>query len=149
MRVSDFRLQETSIYIPVQGERVTIPIVLSRVPAGFPSPADDYIEKDIDLNEWLINNKLATFIVRVEGDSMAGEIHSGDWLVVDRSVEPKNKSVVVACVDGELLVKRLRVDDDGSRFLVPENPDYPLVEINGHKEVFIWGVVRFGIHKME
>lgn len=149
MRVRDCGLRVTSIYQLTVGERVSVPIYSYRVSAGFPSPADDYIEQNIDLNNWLINNKLATYIVRVEGDSMLGVFQSGDWLIVDRSVEPKNKSIVVACVDGEMLVKRLRIEEDGRRFLVPENPEYPLVEINGHKEVFIWGVVSFGIHKME
>ena len=114
-------------------------------PAGFPSPACDYVESNIDLNEWLIRNKLATYIVRVEGDSMAGEIHSGDLLIVDRSLEPRHRDVVVACVDGEMLVKRL-VAEGGRFFLVAENPDYPAIELNGDRETVIWGVVTHCIH---
>jgi DNA polymerase V len=94
-RVRTVELRVVSIFRPEAGERITVPLYLCRVPAGFPSPAGDYVESQIDLNEWLITNKLATFIVRVEGDSMAGEIHSGDWLIVDRSLEPRR------CGDGK------------------------------------------------
>jgi len=78
---------------------------------------------------------------------MAAEIHSGDRLIVDRSLEPKHKDVVIACVDGEMTVKRLHIED-GQRFLVPENPDYAPVEINGHQEVSLWGVVTHSIRRM-
>jgi DNA polymerase V len=102
-------LRVTSVSRPEAGEVICLPLYLWRVSAGFPSPAGDYIESEIDLNEWLVGNKLATYVVRVEGDSMAGEIHSGDMLIVDRSLEPRNKDVVVACVGGEMLVRRLLV----------------------------------------
>src|SRR5437868_7453330 len=105
MRESVQGLCVTSIFRPRAGKRLKIPLVLCRVPAGFPSPADDYIERNIDLNDWLIHNKLATYIVRVEGDSMAGEIHDGDKLIVDRSLEPKHRDVVIACVEGDMTVK--------------------------------------------
>lgn len=147
MREGNCELKVTSISKLKSVGYVPLPVYSSCVPAGFPSPADDFIEKNIDLNEWLIHNKLATFIVRVEGDSMVGEIHSGDRLIVDRSLEPRHKDIVVACVDGELTVKRLWVDDNGKRFLVPENPAYATIEINGHKEIIIWGVVTNSIHK--
>jgi DNA polymerase V len=80
--------------------QTTVPHYLCRVSAGFPSPAGDYVESNIDLNEWLIRNKLATYIVRVEGDSMIGEIHPEDRLIVDRSLEPRHRDVVIACIDG-------------------------------------------------
>lgn len=79
------------------GEGTTVPLYLCRVSAGFPSPADGYVESNIDLNDWLIRNKLATYIVRVEGDSMVGEIHPDDRLIVDRSLEPRHRDVVIAC----------------------------------------------------
>lgn len=148
MRAGLNELKVTSIQRPRAGKRVRVPLYQCRVPAGFPSPADDFIERNIDLNDWLIHNKLATYIVCVEGDSMAGEINSGDRLIVDRSLEPKNKSVVIACVDGEMTVKRLHIEEDGKRFLVAANPNYPAIEINGHKEVSIWGVVTNCIRKM-
>lgn len=127
------------------GERTAVPLYLCRVSAGFPSPASDYVERDIDLNEWLIRNKLATYIVRVEGDSMIGEIHPDDNLIVDRSLEPRHRDVVVACVDGEMLVKRLVVEGD-RYFLMAENPEYPAVELNGDRETVIWGVATHCIH---
>src|SRR5829696_1849921 len=89
-RVTSVRRAETV-------ESLRLPLYLCRVPAGFPSPADEYVESQIDLNEWLVRNRLATYIVRVEGDSMAGEINSGDRLIVDRSLEPRHRDVVVAC----------------------------------------------------
>ncbi len=127
--------------------RIKVPLILCRVPAGFPSPADDYVERTIDLNEWLIGNELATFIVRAEGDSMTGEIHSGDRLIVDRSLEARHKDVVVACLDGEMIVKRLLVRDS-RYYLQPENSSYPLIEITEERELIIWGVVTHSIHSM-
>ena len=94
------------------GSRVKLIIASSKVPAGFPSPADNHIERTIDLNEWLIKNKLATFLVVAEGDSMNFEFRSGDTLIVDRSIEPKHGDVVIACLDGEFTVKRWVVDGE-------------------------------------
>src|SRR4051812_7539893 len=122
------------------GEPVNIPLYMCRVSAGFPSPADGYVESNIDLNEWLIRNKLATYIVRVEGDSMVGEIHPEDRLIVDRSIEPRHRDVVIACIDGEMLVKRL-VIEEGKHLLVAENPQYAAIELNGDRDLVIWGVV--------
>jgi DNA polymerase V len=128
-------------------EHATVPLYLCRVSAGFPSPGSEFIERDIDLNEWLIRNKLSTYIVRVEGDSMTGEIHPEDRLIVDRSLEPRHKDVVIACLDGEMLVKRLVIED--SRYLlVAENPQYPTIELNGDRELIIWGVVTHSIHRL-
>ena len=79
------------IFVPKFSVKLFRPIIASRVAAGFPSPADDYIEKNIDLNEWMIGNEIATYIVRVSGNSMDDEIHSGDRLVVDRSLEPRRR----------------------------------------------------------
>ena len=110
-----------------------------------PLPASDYVERDIDLNDRLIRNKLATYVVRVEGDSMEGEIRHDDRLIVDRSLDPRHRDVVVACVDGEMLVKRLVVED-GRHFLVAENPRYPAIELNGDRELVIWGVATHCIH---
>lgn len=131
----------------IGNRRVAVPLVLCPVPAGFPSPADDYVERTIDLNEWLIGNEVATFIVRAEGDSMSGEIHSGDRLIVDRSLEARHKDVVVACLDGEMIVKRLLVQH-GRYYLHPENTSYPLIEITEERELIIWGVVTHSIHAL-
>jgi DNA polymerase V len=123
-----------------------LPLYLSRIKAGFPSPADDYLDKKMDLNEFLIEHPASTFFVKVKGDSMVNAgIHSGDILVVDRSAEPKNNKIVVAVVNGEFTVKR--VQKRGVRlFLVAENPDFPPLEVSESAEFEIWGVVLHVIH---
>ena len=145
MSDSSRELRVTAVSRTEAGERTAVPLYLCRVSAGFPSPASDYAERDIDLNEWLIRNRLATYIVRVEGDSMVGEIHPDDRLIVDRSLEPRHRDIVIACVDGEMLVKRLVVEG-GRYFLAAENPEYPAIELNGDRETVIWGVATHCIH---
>jgi len=135
---------------PVAFERRTsrpVPLFAGTVPAGFPSPADDYIEKAIDLNEQLVSNPASTFFVRAEGDSMqdAG-IASGDILVVDKSVPAANRQIVVAMLDGEFTVKRLRRRNNRV-FLESGNPDFPPREITPDHDLVIWGVVTFVIHE--
>jgi DNA polymerase V len=124
---------------------LSLPLYGSRIAAGFPSPADDHLEDALDLNEHLIQHPAATFFVRVRGDSMTGVgIHDGDLLVVDRALEPKSGAIVVAVIDGELTVKRLRIDD-GRVWLMPENPAYPPLEIKEGSELVIWGVVAHSV----
>jgi DNA polymerase V len=125
-----------------------IPFFVSKVPAGFPSPADDYLEKKLDLNQHLILHPAATYFVKVTGDSMieAG-IHSGDLLIVDRALEAKDKNVVVAVVNGELTVKRFR-RVKGKISLVPENPKYATLEVSEDNNFEIWGVVTYVIHAL-
>lgn len=118
------------------------------VPAGFPSPAADYEEDKLDLNRHLIKHPAATFFVRVAGDSMIGAgIHCGDLLVVDRSLEPKDKSVVIAAIDGELTVKRIKIHRKKIT-LEPENGDFPAQEITEDTQFEVWGVVTGVIHKL-
>lgn len=124
-----------------------LPIVLTRLPAGFPSPADDYLEGQLDLNRHLIKHPAATFFVRVTGDSMIGAgIHSGDLLIVDRSLEPADRNVIVAVLNGELTVKRLIKTHD-TICLIPENPQYQPLTVTEHHDFQIWGVVTVVIHK--
>ncbi|MBF0238953.1 MAG: translesion error-prone DNA polymerase V autoproteolytic subunit [SAR324 cluster bacterium] len=119
-----------------------------RVSAGFPSPADDYMDNPLDLNDYLIKNKAATFYVRVEGDSMIGAgIHHGDLLIVDRSIKPVSGKVVIAVLDGDLTVKRL-IHQDNRCCLVAENPKYPPLEIDENHDFQIWGVVTGVIHEL-
>jgi DNA polymerase V len=116
------------------------------VPAGFPSPAQDYFDGRIDLNKHLIKDITSTFLVRVSGDSMDGAgIADGDELVVDRSLTPVDGNVVVAILDGELTVKRLRIGH-GSVRLAAENPAYPDVIIPELGDLTIWGVVTRCLH---
>jgi len=125
-----------------------LPLPLVHAPAGFPSPAEDYVDQRLDLNEHLVRNPAATYFIRVQGDSMRGAgIASGDLLVVDRSVEPRPGHVVVAAVDGDLTVKRLK-RLGGGLALAPENPDYAPILLDGGREVDIWGVATHVIHRL-
>ena len=136
------------VYKPARSTKRRQPIFMATVPAGFPSPAADYEEGKLDLNRHLIRNPAATFFVRVTGDSMlkAG-IHSGDLLVVDRSIEPRDKSVVIAVVNGELTVKRIRIRRNKVT-LVAENDAYRSQEIDEKMEFEVWGIVTNVIHAL-
>ena len=124
------------------------PFFLSQVPAGFPSPADDYIQNSLDLSEHLIEREASTFFVRVAGDSMTeAGIHDGDLLIVDRAKEPEDGSVVVAALDGELTVKRYRFEA-GQPSLVPEAEGHDPILIEPGQELIVWGVVRHVIHEV-
>jgi len=124
------------------------PLIGTQIPAGFPSPAQDYIEENLDLNEYLIEHPMATYFVKVEGYSMINAgIYPGDILIVDRSLEPAHKKIIIAIVDGELTVKRLH-EIEGKWFLEPENPEFESIEITGDMSFKIWGVVTYAIHKM-
>ena len=119
-----------------------LPYFASRVSAGFPSPADEFIEKALDLNELLIRHPSSSFFLRVAGSSMAGAgISDGDLLLVDRAVEPTDGRIVIAVVDGELTVKRLRYTPAGHPYLYPENRDYPPIAISEETDCHLWGVV--------
>ncbi len=136
------------IYPSVSDVTLQMPLFLSGVSAGFPSPADDYLDRKLDLNEHLIKNPAATFFVRVAGDSMTGGgINDNDILVVDRSLEPSVNDIVIAVVNGELTVKRL-IKSRGSWSLIAENPDYPPLEISDETPLEIWGVATYAIHAL-
>ena len=125
-----------------------LPLFLSRIKAGFPSAADDYLDKKLDLNEHLIKHPTSTFFVKVKGDSMIGAgINSGDMLIVDRSLEAKNNNIVVAILNGEFTVKRLQKNRD-KVFLHAENPDYKPTEVVDGMDFEIWGVVLHVIHSV-
>jgi DNA polymerase V len=124
------------------------PLYSHSVSAGFPSPADDYIEDRLDLNALLVHNKPATFFLRVKGDSMLNAgIHPGDIIVVDRSLQPAHRSIVVAVVDGELTVKRL-ITRNGVAELHAENPKYAPICLQEGQELTIWGVVTSSVHQV-
>ena len=130
-------------------EKKTADVELFDTPvmAGFPSPAEDYVEKKLDLNEHLIRHPAATFFVRVEGESMKGaNIFKGDIIIVDRSIQPKNGSIVVAVVNQEFTLKRLLIKEK-KIFLQPENKDYSPMEIKDNWDFEVWGVVTYIIHK--
>ncbi len=126
----------------------TVPYILSRISAGFPSPADDYIENNLSISELLIKNQLSTFLMKASGESMieAG-INDGDVLVVDRSLEARSRDIVIAIFEGNLTVKRLIIKADGSAILKAENPLYKNILISEYTELEIWGVVTSSIHQ--
>jgi DNA polymerase V len=133
---------------PLFNTHLKLPLFGSHVPAGFPSPADDHLESELDLNEYLIDHPAETFFVRAKGDSMqqAG-IFDKDLLIVDRSLTPKDNDIVIAAVGGELTVKRLCVKH-GKPWLLPANPDYRPIQIKEGSELYVWGVVIHAIHRM-
>lgn len=137
-----------NIFKPDDSTESKQPYFVANVSAGFPSPAADYEEEKLDLNKHVVKNPAATYFVRVSGDSMIGAgIHCGDLLVVDRSVEPKDKKVVIANINGELTVKRIRIIK-GKYYLEPENDNYPVQEISEDMEFEVWGVVTFVVHQL-
>ena len=145
MRAHSSYLLKPSLIAPIQ----LTPLFGHTVPAGFPSPADDYVEDRLDLNQLLIHNKSATFFLRVKGDSMQGAgIHDGDIIVVDRSIEPTDRAVVVAVVDGELTIKRL-ILRNGNAELHAENPKYAPIRFKEGQELTIWGVVTSAVHQVK
>lgn len=136
------------VFLPERANFLELPLFLESVSAGFPSPADDYLEGKLDLNDFLINNPAATFLVRVTGDSMIGAgIHSGDLLIVDRSLTPKDRNIVIAVINGELTVKKLRITKNKVG-LFPENKDYKPIEITSEMNFEVWGVVKSVVHSV-
>ena len=129
--------------------KLTIPFYLHKAGAGFPSPATDYIEEDIDLNVHLIKNVPATFIIRVQGKSMTDVgIYDEDLLVVDKSIKPKNFSTVIANVHDELVVKSF-VKEKGEQFLTSGSKrTEDKIIINSESDIFVWGVVTYVIHSV-
>lgn len=131
------------------GNPLYLPFLLSLAECGFPSPADDYVDRVLNLDELVVKNPDATYFVRARGDSMIGAgIHDGDVLVVDRSREVEHRDIVVAVVSGELTVKRFHVKAWwGGRVarvhLLAENPDYPPIEVTPEMELTVWGVVTY------
>jgi DNA polymerase V len=131
-----------------QTKPILIPLYESRVAAGFPSPASDYEEGKIDLNDMLIRHPAATFLVRVQGESMLGAgIHPNDILVVDRSLTPAHGRIVIAVVDGELTVKRLH-KTQSQIILMPENEAFSPLPISEQQNFMVWGVVTNVIHSV-
>jgi DNA polymerase V len=119
----------------------------SGISAGFPSPADDYLEVSLDLNKELISNPSSTFYGRVRGDSMQEDgIHEGDVLIIDKSLEPRNNALAVCYIDGEFTVKRLRRNREGL-WLMPANPRFSPIRVTVENDFCVWGIVTYVIKK--
>lgn len=141
------------LYRPSFNTRILLPLYSDKISAGFPSPASDYEEEKIDLNEELIAHPSSTYLVRAEGDSMIGAgIFDGDLLVVDRSLTPKDGSIVIAALHGDLTVKRLRIKQSLSEgdqiILAAENPDYADIHIRT-TDALVWGVVVYAVRDLK
>ena len=139
----------TELYFPTQAPPLCVlPLFAGKVAAGFPSPADDYVEKKLDLNELLVQKPAATFFVRAQGESMLGAgIHPNDILVVDRSIEVTPGKIVICALNGELTVKRLDCINE-QWLLKAENPAYADIILHDELEMIVWGVVTNVIHSL-
>ena len=125
-----------------------IPLLAGLVSAGFPSPADDYTEESIDLNEHLITNPFSTFFLRVKGDSMINSgIYDKDLIIVDKSLTPKPGNIVIAMIEGEFTVKRFSIKNN-KLYLKAENHNYPDFNFEDYSDIHIWGVVIYSIHTL-
>lgn len=137
-----------SFYKPDYESELRIPFIPDGVSAGFPSPAADFMENNIDLNKELSENPLATFYIKVKGNSMidAG-INDKDVLIVDRSIEPQDNKIAICFIDGEFTVKRIKLEKD-CLYLMPENSNYTPIKVTEENELIIWGIVTYVIKKM-
>ncbi len=140
--------QNLEIFLPDTSTPLELPFFATKVSAGFPSPAEDYTDKSIDLNKELIKNPYATFLARVKGFSMkdAG-IEPDDILVIDKSLEPENKKIAVCFIDGEFVLKRIKTDKD-CVWLMPENQDFKPIKITEENDFCVWGIVTYVIKKL-
>ncbi len=142
-----YKNKNLDLFQSIKKKQMLTPVFLDSVSAGFPSPATDYMENKLDLNEYLIKHPAATFIVKAKGSSMTdANIFSGDLLIVDRSVSPKNNDIVIASIFGDLTVKKLQKKED-SFFLLSANSNYPSIQVKEEMECFIWGVITYIIHE--
>jgi DNA polymerase V len=133
---------------PDRRVKLALPLFDGSVPAGFPSPAEDYAEGSLDLNQYLVEHEAATFYVRVKGHSMTGAgILDGDIIAVDRALEARHGDIVLAVIDGELTVKELAIENGWVR-LLPHHPDYPPIDFKTGQELTIWGVVKGVVRKL-
>ena len=140
--------QKLTFFHPDQNQKKSLYLAQEKISAGFPSPADDFKELRISIDQEVVRNEDATFYARVSGESMQGAgLDDGDLLVIDRSMEPKNGKIAVCCIDGEFTVKRLKVVEDGV-FLIPENPKYQPIKVTEENELIIWGIVTYVVKKV-
>jgi DNA polymerase V len=140
-------MQDLIYFYSDSKDKLELPFFLCPINAGFPSPAEDYLEKNLDLNDLLIKNPSSTFFVRVEGHSMRdASINTGDILVVDRSQKAASGKIIVALLNGEFTVKRFIKSTNGC-YLEPANKEYESIEINENTDFQVWGVVTYVIHR--
>lgn len=137
-----------TFYKPDNNEQSSQPLFSTNVQAGFPSPADDYLDLKLDLNKYLIKHPSATFYVKVSGNSMKNaNILDGDILIVDKAKIPKNDDIAVCVINGEFTVKRLLIKKN-EIYLIAENPEYKAIKITEFSNFEVWGVITYIIHKV-
>lgn len=137
-----------TFFLPDFKSELKIPMIQDGVSAGFPSPAQDFMENNIDLNKELSENPLATFYIKVSGNSMVDAgIDDKDILVVDRSLEPADKKIAICFIDGEFTVKRLKLEKE-YLYLMPENQNYEPIKVSAENNFIIWGIVTYVIKKL-
>ncbi|WP_194767016.1 LexA family protein [Tamlana sp. I1] len=136
-----YHTKTIEFYAPDYSTELELPFVDSGISAGFPSPADDFLDINIDLNKHLIKNPSTTFYGKVKGNSMidAG-IHDGDLLIIDKSLEPRDNKIAICFVDGEFTVKRIKIEKE-IIWLIAENKDYPPIKVTKDNDFIIWGIV--------
>ena len=139
--------KQLSFYLMKNSKLSSVPVLGDAVPAGFPSPAEDYLDMDLNLHDYLVRNPAATFCVRVSGGSMvSADIKSGDVMVIDRALDPINNSIVLAVLNGEFTVKRIKKRAN-ELYLIEDNEQYQPMKITKDVDFQVWGVVTFIIHK--
>lgn len=133
----------------ISNSHLSVPLAEGGVRAGFPSPAQDYIEQSIDINHMVVSHPATTFCALVKGDSMIdADVHEGDILVIDRSLEPRDGSMAVCAIDGDFTLKYIETDPTNECiWLRPANPDYPKIKVTADQSFLIWGIVTYIIHK--
>ena len=140
--------QKLTFFHPDQEQQKSLYLAQEGISAGFPSPADDFKELRISIDQEVVRNEEATFYARVSGESMQGAgLDDGDLLVIDRSLEPQHNKIAVCFIDGEFTVKRLKVGPKGI-FLMPENPKYQPIEVTEENELIIWGIVTYVLKRL-
>lgn len=140
--------QNLTMFMPKETNSIGAILIDTGISAGFPSPADDFKEERLSLDDELIKNKEATFFARVSGQSMIGAgLNDNDLLIIDRSLEPAHNKIAVCFLDGEFTVKRLKVTKEGV-WLLPENPNYKPIEVSEENNLVIWGIVTNVIKKV-
>jgi len=137
-----------TFYVPDQGADTALPLISHNVSAGFPSPALDFMEYKIDLNQHLTRNALSTFYIKVAGSSMTNAgIDDGDLLVIDRSIEPADGRIAICLIDGEFTVKRLKLEVD-CLYLMPENTAYQPIKVTEDNQLIIWAIVTYVVKRV-
>lgn len=145
------KIQNNNAVLTIQNIKqgnIQLEFVAEGISAGFPSPADDYKNKRISLDEELVKDKSTTYYARVSGESMIGAgLDNNDLLVIDKSITPRDGKIAVCCVDGEFTVKRLKITED-CFYLMPENDNYKPIKVTKDKQLLIWGIVTYVIKKV-